>query len=64
MTETTVTQSSTNDAQRLGISEELLAILVCPFDHSQLAIDGDDLVCSECGRRYPVQNGIPNMVVD
>ncbi|MGI8403767.1 MAG: Trm112 family protein [Thermomicrobiales bacterium] len=64
MTETTTTQSGTSDAQRLGISEELLAILVCPIDHSRLAIDGDALICSECGRRYPVQNGIPNMVVD
>lgn len=64
MTEKTAIETGASDAQRLGISDDLLKILVCPVDHSRLAVEGDDLVCSECRRQYPVQNGIPNMVVE
>jgi uncharacterized protein len=46
------------------ISEDLLAILVCPIDKAKVEIDGDFLVCTSCGRRYPVENGIPNMLAE
>jgi len=63
-TPTTSTQIASGDAERIGVSEELLAIMVCPVEHAPLQIDGDDLVCTVCGTRFPVQNGIPNMVVN
>lgn len=46
------------------IDARLLDILVCPIDHGALRIDGQDLVCTVCGRRYPVEDGIPTMLVD
>ena len=48
--------------------KELLDILICPAcgDGSALAPDAADaaLVCSRCGRRYPVREGIPVLLVD
>lgn len=48
------------------IDPELRALLVCPADHGELTDDVQDsrLVCSVCGRRYPVVDGIPVMLVD
>lgn len=48
------------------IDPELAAILVCPVDRSDLTEDEatSHLVCSECGRRYPVRDGIPVMLVE
>lgn len=48
------------------IDEGLAAILVCPVDKAGLREDTDasDLECTECGRRYPVRDGIPVMLVD
>jgi uncharacterized protein YbaR (Trm112 family) len=42
----------------------MLAVLVCPVDKSELRLEGDELVCTVCGRRYPVVDGVPNMLVD
>jgi 2-polyprenyl-3-methyl-5-hydroxy-6-metoxy-1,4-benzoquinol methylase/uncharacterized protein YbaR (Trm112 family) len=41
----------------------LLKNLVCPIDHSPLRIDGDSLT-SAGGRRYPVVEGVPVMLVE
>jgi uncharacterized protein YbaR (Trm112 family) len=65
MTVSTDAPSNDNrEAERLGLSPDLLAILVCPVDHNSLAIEGNDLVCASCGRHYPVADGIPNLVVE
>lgn len=45
------------------ISQELLDLLVCPVDHGELELEGSQLRCSVCGRTYPIENGIPNMLV-
>ena len=47
-----------------GVSPELLALLVCPLDKQALRVDGSSLVCTACGRVYPVEDGIPNMLVE
>jgi uncharacterized protein YbaR (Trm112 family) len=47
-----------------AISPELLAILVCPVDKQDLRLEAEALVCTVCGRRYPIVDGIPNMLVD
>lgn len=48
------------------IDPALAEIMVCPVDHADL--DQDEatsrLVCTECGRRYPVRDGIPVMLID
>lgn len=46
------------------LNEVLIEVLVCPLDQSDLEQQGSDLVCVTCARRYPVANGIPNMLVD
>ncbi|MFP8952216.1 methytransferase partner Trm112 [Natrialbaceae archaeon A-arb3/5] len=55
------------------MKESLLEILCCPLDKHELELedaeyDGEDeivsgtLVCSECGERYPIEDGIPNLL--
>lgn len=46
------------------IDPGLLALLVCPVDKQLLTLEGDTLVCTSCLRRYPIVDGIPNMLVD
>ncbi|RQG99761.1 methytransferase partner Trm112 [Natrarchaeobius oligotrophus] len=56
------------------MKESLLEILRCPLDKHELELEDaeyDDegeevvsgtLVCSECGERYPIEDGIPNLL--
>lgn len=48
------------------IDPTLAEVLVCPVDKADLREDADAsrLECTECGRRYPVEDGIPIMLVD
>jgi hypothetical protein len=48
------------------IDPSLAAILVCPVDKADLIEDEatSKLVCQQCGRRYPVRDGIPIMLID
>ncbi len=48
------------------IKKELLDILVCPVDKNPLkALEKEmKLECSSCGRKYPVKDGIPVMLID
>lgn len=48
----------------MPVDKELLAILACPVDKAALHEEADRLVCATCGRRYPVRDGIPVMLVD
>ena len=50
--------------QETSIPRELLDILVCPVDKAKVRQDGARLICDECGRAYPVRDGIPVMLVD
>ncbi len=50
------------------ISKELLDILACPAcdDRPPVRLSDDEawLVCDQCGRRYPIRDDIPIMLVD
>jgi uncharacterized protein YbaR (Trm112 family) len=46
------------------VDAELLKILACPADKAPVELQGDRLVCTSCGRRYPIRDGIPVMLVD
>ena len=46
------------------IDAELLAILACPACKSDVQLQEDRIVCMQCGRKYPVKDGIPVMLVD
>lgn len=56
---------STPGAAKRTISKELLEILACPADKQPVELQGDDfLVCHTCGRRYPIEDGIPIMLIE
>jgi uncharacterized protein len=49
------------------ISPDLLERLRCPLDparEARLTQDEDRLVCTRCGLRYAVKDGLANMVVE
>ena len=46
------------------IDPKLLEILACPACKTGVALKGDRLVCAKCGRRYPIRDGIPIMLVE
>ena len=49
------------------LDPQLMDILACPADdHGPLRAeqDADILVCTVCGRRYPVEDGIPVLLLD
>jgi uncharacterized protein YbaR (Trm112 family) len=50
----------------MTISEQLLAILVCPRCKGQLEYRANEpsLVCHACRLRYPIRDGIPIMLID
>ncbi|HUQ16592.1 MAG TPA: Trm112 family protein [Candidatus Saccharimonadales bacterium] len=48
----------------MPIDPTLLEILACPADHAAVREEGDRLICTSCGRRYPVRDGIPVMLID
>ena len=47
-----------------SIPEELLEILVCPLGKKPLRLENDTLVCTNCGARFKIEDGIPNMLLD
>jgi uncharacterized protein YbaR (Trm112 family) len=46
------------------IDKELLEILACPACKADIKLEGDRIVCTSCGRRYPIRDGIPVMLID
>jgi uncharacterized protein len=54
------------------VKESLLDIVCCPIDKADLELEVDErdgeeilsgtLVCTECGERYPIEDGIPNLL--
>lgn len=46
------------------IDKKLLEILACPLDKRPVILKEEYLICTECGRRYPIRDGIPVMLID
>ena len=46
------------------IDKELLDILACPLCKTDVKMEGGRIVCSKCGRRYPIKDDIPIMLID
>lgn len=50
------------------LSEELLKILACPACEKRPPVKLDaskqKLVCASCGRKYPIVDGIPVLLVE
>ena len=47
-----------------NINKELLEILACPLCIEEVRLEDDKIVCTKCGRRYPVKDDIPVMLID
>ena len=46
------------------IDKELLDILACPACKADVKLESGKIVCTKCGRRYPVKDDIPVMLID
>ena len=46
------------------IDKELLEILAGPLCKTDVRQEGDRIVCAKCGRRYPIRDEIPVMLVE
>jgi uncharacterized protein len=46
------------------IDKELLEIMACPACKAPVIQEDDRIVCTSCGRRYPIRDGIPVMLID
>lgn len=46
------------------IDKELLEILACPACKGDVKLDNNKIVCQKCGKKYPIREGIPVMLID
>lgn len=48
------------------IDQALLELLACPScaDRPPLRQESDCLACDSCNRKFPVEDGIPNLLVE
>lgn len=46
------------------IDKELLDILACPVCKTEVRLEQEKIVCTKCGRRYPIKDDIPIMLVE
>lgn len=46
------------------INKELLDILACPACKADVKEEEGKIVCTGCGRRYPIRDGIPVMLIN
>ena len=46
------------------IDDDLLKILACPICQSDVIYKEEKIICVQCGRKYPIKNGIPIMLVE
>ena len=46
------------------IDESLLSILACPACKADVELIEGRIVCKGCGRKYPIRDGVPVMLVD
>ncbi len=44
------------------IDDELLEILACPACRGSVRREAGEIVCTKCGRRYPIRQEIPIML--
>ena len=46
------------------IDKELLDILACPACKADVELRENKIVCKKCGKKYPIREGIPVMLID
>jgi uncharacterized protein YbaR (Trm112 family) len=55
---------SETGAAAAALEPWIVELLACPVDRGFVRLDQTELVCTQCGRRYPVLSGIPRMIPD
>ena len=53
-----------SEPSQSSIAPDLLEILACPACKKPVHLDLNYIVCAACGRRYPIRDGIPVMLID
>lgn len=48
----------------LQFDATVAGMLACPACHGDLRVEGERLVCEDCGRGYPVVDGIPVLIAE
>jgi uncharacterized protein YbaR (Trm112 family) len=50
----------------VAVAAELIELLVCPVDYGRIEYKDrrNLIICTVCGRQYPVRDNIPVMLVD
>jgi uncharacterized protein len=46
------------------IDPKLLELLACPACGGDVLLKDEKVVCTKCGRKYPIKNGIPVLLAD
>ena len=46
------------------IDKELLDILACPDCKGDVELKDGKICCKKCGKKYPIRNGIPIMLIE
>ena len=46
------------------IDKKLLDILACPACKGDVELRDNKIVCVQCGRKYPIKDNIPVMLVE
>ena len=47
-----------------NIDAKLLEILACPACKAPVELKGEKICCTGCGKRYPIRDDIPIMLID
>jgi len=50
--------------QGIMLSNDIIESLRCPIGKAELKQDGDFLICSLCGVKFPVRDNIPVLMTD
>jgi len=46
------------------IDDDLLKILACPFCKADVFLKDNKIICTQCGRKYPIKDEIPIMLIE
>lgn len=46
------------------IDKDLLSILACPACKADVKLENEKIICTKCGRRYPIKDDIPIMLIE
>ena len=46
------------------LDPEFMKRLACPACKAALKLEREKLCCAQCGRRYPIRDGVPILLLD